>query len=412
MLRASTAKGVHRECPSASIATAVAGSAAAFLPSFPSVCGYQALSRYNAPHSYEYFETIQPCTPDAPALLTFTSGSTGEPKAALRRHGFLLAQHRALEHTLELQTGEVDLCTQPIFVLANLASGVTSLIPDTDLRRPDAIYPAPVVAQIQAHQATRATASPAFYERLVEYCLEHDATLPTLTKIFTGGGPVSPNSLDRLQRIAPQATITAVYGSTEAEPIALVARHEIAAQDIAAMLGGRGLLAGRPVPIIQLRILKRHKARPIGPFTPTEFDLACQPAGEPGEIVVHGEHVLSEYLNGCCDEENKFNVAGARWHRTGDGGYLDDHGRLWLLGRCSACIEDGHGTLYPFSVEHAAQQHDCVRRAAAASIRGERVLAVETRNGRLSESCQARLLESLKFAHVRKVRVFKKDAGR
>ena len=154
--------------------------------------------------------------------------------------------------------------------------------------------------------------------------------------------------------------------------------------------------------------MKKQLAGPIGPYTSTGFDEACQPAGEPGEIVVNGEHVLSEYLNGCCDEENKFNVAGARWHRTGDAGYLDDRGRLWLLGRCSACIEDCHGTLYPFSVEHAALQHDFVRRAAAASIRGERVLAVETRNGQLSESCLAQLLESLRFAHVRKVRVVKK----
>ena len=345
---------------------AIAGSAA-FLPSFPSVCGYQALS--SARHSWNTSKQFNPahrvflhCSPSPAAALR-------TPKAALRTHGFLLAQHRAVEHTLELTTGEIDLCTQPIFVLANLASGVTSLIPDTDLRRPEAIHPAPVVAQIQTHHATRAAASPAFCERLVEYCLEHGVTLPTLTKVFTGGGPVSPHLLDRLQQIAPQATITAVYGSTEAEPIALVARHEIAAQDIAAMLGGRGLLAGRPVPIIQLRILKKQLAGPIGPYTSTGFDEACQPAGEPGEIVVNGEHVLSEYLNGCCDEENKFNVAGARWHRTGDAGYLDDRGRLWLLGRCSACIEDCHGTLYPFSVEHAALQHDCVRRAAAASIR-------------------------------------------
>ena len=312
-------------------------------------------------------ETIQPCAPDSPALLTFTSGSTGEPKAALRTHGFLLAQHRALEQTLELKAGEVDLTTQPIFVLANLASGVTSLIPDADLRRPGAIDPAPVVTQIRAHQVTRSGASPAFYERLVEYCTEHDTTLPQLEKIFTGGGPVSPQLLEKLQRIAPQATITAIYGSTEAEPIASISRDEITTDDTAAIVGGRGLIVGRPVSIIQLRILKNQRGTPVGPFTLTEFDAACQPAGEAGEIVVSGEHVLSGYLDGHGDEENKFTVAGVRWHRTGDAGYLDDSGRLWLLGRCSARIEDSDGALYPFSVEHAALQHEFVRRAAVVS---------------------------------------------
>ncbi|NQT38377.1 MAG: AMP-binding protein [Planctomycetes bacterium] len=355
-----------------------------------------------------HFETIQPCTPDSPALLTFTSGSTGTPKPALRTHGFLLAQHRALEESLQLKPGEVELTTLPMFVLANLASGVTSLIPDADLRRPDAIDPAPVVAQIRAHQVTRAAASPAFYERLVAYCGEHDTRLPNLAKLFTGGGPVSPQLLEELQRIAPQATVTTVYGSTEAEPIARIARHEIATEDIAAMLGGRGLLVGLPVPIIRLRILKNQWGCPVGPYTSAEFDAACKPAGEGGEIVVSGAHVLSGYMNGCGDEENKFNVAGVPWHRTGDAGYLDDRGRLWLLGRCSARIEDSHGTLYPLSVEYAALQYDCVRRAAVASIQGERVLAVELRNGRLPESHLAQLLESLAFADVRKVHVLKR----
>ena len=275
-----------------SLATAVSGCALGFPPSFPSVCRDQVYLGTTR-HTTAVLRNNSALHTGCSCIAHLHQRQHWRTQGGSARHGFLLAQHRALEQTLELHTGEVTYAHNPS-LFSRTSLRCHQPIPDTDLRRPDAIYPAPVVAQIQAHQATRATASPAFYERLVEYCLEHDATLPTLTKVFTGGGPVSPNSLDRVQRIAPQATITAVYGSTEAEPIALVARHEIAAQDIAAMLGGSGLLAGRPVPIIQLRILEEHKARPIGPFTPTEFDLACQPAGEPGEIVVPGEHVLSD----------------------------------------------------------------------------------------------------------------------
>src|SRR5262249_32873961 len=82
---------------------------------------------------------IVPVAAEAPALVTFTSGSTGQPKAALRTHGFLLAQHRVLAESLALQPGIRDLTTLPIFVLANLASGATSVLPDADLRSPGKI---------------------------------------------------------------------------------------------------------------------------------------------------------------------------------------------------------------------------------------------------------------------------------
>ncbi|WP_054696237.1 AMP-binding protein [Geotalea toluenoxydans] len=66
---------------------------------------------------------ITPCDGDTPALITFTSGSTGQPKAAVRSHGFLLEQHRVLERTIHLTADTVDLTTLPVFVLANLARG-------------------------------------------------------------------------------------------------------------------------------------------------------------------------------------------------------------------------------------------------------------------------------------------------
>jgi len=87
---------------------------------------------------------ISSLSDDAVALVTFTSGSTGQPKAASRTHGFLLAQHHALAGSLELRAGTRDLTTLPIFVLANLASGVTSVLPDADLRFPGNIAAGPV----------------------------------------------------------------------------------------------------------------------------------------------------------------------------------------------------------------------------------------------------------------------------
>src|SRR5262249_23728933 len=75
-------------------------------------------------------------TPEAPALVTFTTGSTGRPKAALRTHGFLWSQHLALAELLRPTDRDVDMPTLPVFVLNNLASGVPSILPDFDPRRP------------------------------------------------------------------------------------------------------------------------------------------------------------------------------------------------------------------------------------------------------------------------------------
>jgi acyl-CoA synthetase (AMP-forming)/AMP-acid ligase II len=327
------------------------------------------------------FERVEPRTPEAPALLTFTSGSTGQPKAALRSHGFLLAQHRVLERTLELRPGGADLTTLPIFVLANLGSGLTTLLPDADLRRPGSIDPRPVLAQIRRHRPHRTAASPAFLERLLEGARAEGGRIAGLERIFTGGAPVFPRLLDALAEAAPQARIAALYGSTEAEPIAHLERSEITADDRAAMRSGRGLLAGRPVDEVRVAILPDRWGQPPAPMSCESLLAESLPRGEAGEIVVSGDHVLAGYLGGVGDEETKIAVDGAVWHRTGDAGYLDEGGRLWLLGRCAARIEDDRGTVYPFAVECAASGEGGVQRTAFVAHRGRRVLLVEPQSG-------------------------------
>lgn len=326
-------------------------------------------------------EGIIASVPGDPALLTFTSGSTGRPKAAVRSHGFLIAQYEALAGALRLQSGEVDLTTLPIFLLANLAAGVTSVIPKADLRAPGEVDAGPIVRQIEQCGVTRSAGSPAFYQRMVEYCEKQDLKLAGLRRIDTGGAPVFPPLLQRMQRIAPRAEVVTVYGSTEAEPVAHIAVKEIGSGDMRSMQEGRGLLVGMPVQEVTLRILPDRFGKPIGPYTKTEFDAECLPPGEIGEIVVTGEHVLKGYMHGEGEREHKFEVDGWRWHRTGDAGYLDALGRLWLVGRCSARIEDNKGILYPFAVECAAQFMTGVRRTAMVSYKGRRLLLLEREPG-------------------------------
>jgi acyl-CoA synthetase (AMP-forming)/AMP-acid ligase II len=367
----------------------------------PFVPGARRLERYA---KWPLNDTVTHCTEDTPALVSFTSGSTGEPKAAVRTHAFLLAQHAAVEQNLQLIPGEIELVTLPIFVLANLASRVTSVLADADLRRPSQILPEPVVRQMAECRVNRLAAAPALLERVLDDCEQRAIQLSGLKKIFTGGGPVTLRLLERLQAIAPNSQITVVYGSTEAEPISTVGRQEMTPEDVAAMNSGRGLLVGHTVDSLDVRILQDHWGQPLEHLSVDDFDQMCCETGRAGEIIVAGKHVLSGYLHGQADAENKIHVESTVWHRTGDAGYFDDRGRLWLLGRCAARVQDAHGALYPLGVEQAAMQNASIGQAAMVSHAGERVLVVTLRN-RDTQPDFASLLKSLSFANVDAIRI-------
>ncbi len=363
----------------------------------PWLPGATSLSKAN---QIEPLKDITPVDMEEPALLTFTSGSTGQPKAAVRSHGFLLAQHRILERSIALRSGEIDLTTLPVFVLANLGSGVTSIIPNADLRRPGFVVPNPILTQIERFKPTRTAGSPAFFECLLEYVESqprHDEKIPPI-KVYTGGAPVFPRLLARLKASFGQDP-EAVYGSTEAEPIAHLGHADITADDFSAMRSGKGLLAGHPVPEIQLRILKDQWGTPLGTVSGAEFKAFAVLPNEPGEIVVSGAHVLSTYLHGKGNEETKFMVDGVTWHRTGDLGYLDSQDRLWLLGRCVAKITDSRGVLFPFAVECVAQQFEWVRFAGCVASEGKRYLALQVRRNPTDEELQE-LKNSLEAAKL------------
>jgi acyl-CoA synthetase (AMP-forming)/AMP-acid ligase II len=342
--------------------------------------------------------------PAAPALLTFTSGTTGLPKAAVRSHAFLLAQHRVLAARIRLTAGAVDLATLPVFVLANLGSGLTSVIPDDDLRRPGAVDAGPILTQARRAGVTRCTASPAFFERLLEHpefgCHGWHA-------LYTGGGPVPPSLLRRLAAASPGCDVVAVYGSTEAEPIAHLSLRELRDADLAAMRAGAGLLVGRPVPEIRLSVLADAWGRPLGPFTPDDFARRRLPPGEVGEIVVCGDHVLPGYWQGRGDTETKIHVGAEIWHRTGDAGYLDVEGRLWLVGRCAAVISDEFGTLHPFTVECVAMDCEWVRLAGCVVVGGRRWLAVQPRRAPCERELEA-LQGAVAWARLAGIRLVKR----
>jgi acyl-CoA synthetase (AMP-forming)/AMP-acid ligase II len=322
--------------------------------------------------------------PETPALITFTSGTTGIPKAICRSHQFLLDQHDALHNALNLQSGSVQLVTLPVFVLANLASGVTSVLPNTDISLPGQVNARAVINYIQTTGVTEILASPAFVERLCNHSMARRRAFPTIERIFTGGAPVLPRSYRNMQEVFPRATIYGVYGSTEAEPIAKINLDEISAEDMEAMSNGAGLLAGYSESSVQLAIVDSN-------WQPTaeqqQLDLKAHALGvrQVGEIIVAGRHVVKSYLNAAQNAESKIHITGDTlkptvWHRTGDAGYLDEQGRLWLLGRVSARIDDEFGVLYPLACEAQVIEQTAVKRAAILNRGSMRTMVIESRD--------------------------------
>jgi acyl-CoA synthetase (AMP-forming)/AMP-acid ligase II len=284
-----------------------------------------------------------------PALLTFTTGSTGTPKAIARSHEFLLTQHRILAEHLRLGPGDVDMPTLPVFLLHSLASGATCVLADADLRNPGAVDPDRVIAQVRAVGVTSISGSPAFFAPLARRLLERGETLPGLKHLHTGGARVPVGMLKALCEAAPEAEIAIVYGSTEAEPIAVLSVRENLAVLEDGERSGKGALVGPPVRQLAVRI-------------------------DDDEILVAGPHVNPGYYQDPeADAENKVREGGRLWHRTGDAGYLDDAGRIWLVGRAGGRI----GGVWPMQVEAPAELLGFVVKAGLAAVDGEAVLACE-----------------------------------
>jgi len=287
---------------------------------------------------------------DATALVTYSQGRNGRPKATSRSHRFLLDQYRALAQAMGFRAGELDFTTQPVFVLANLHAGMTTLLPDADLGHPDPADADRICRQVMKYQPQRLSLSPGFLERLVGYCIGRHIQLSFPLHVYVGGGPVFPALMQRVHAIASRAEVTTLYGAVGAEPIAHITYEDMEQADLDAMTRGKGLLVGRPEPGLQLQIANESD-------DPTQA----------GEVLIRGGHI--QPLGGANGDQP--------WYPTGDCGLLDEQGRLWLLGRCQSRLKDRHGVLFPLTVECAAMSHALVERAAFVASEGKRYLFIE-----------------------------------
>lgn len=286
------------------------------------------------------------------ALITFTTGSTGIPKASIRTHGLLYNQFKALRNKINAEENEVSMAVLPIVLLINLATGTTSVIASFKASKPASLKPEKIINQIKDHSINSLIASPFFIKELSLYVIDNKISLPKIKKIFTGGAPVFPNEAKLYKQAFPSAAIEVVYGSTEAEPISSITTEVLVEEENYVQ---QGLKAGKIDESAAVKIIQI-----IDGVIPVASDEDLRnielPPKEIGEIIVSGNHVLRQYLNNeAAVKRNKIFIEKTCWHRTGDSGYLDSSGTLFLMGRCNTIIRKDHASYYPFLFENYFQ---------------------------------------------------------
>ncbi len=320
--------------------------------------------------------------PSDPAAILFTSGSTGPAKGVLYEHGMFDAQVRYLRSHFGYSSTEVDLPTFPLFALFDAALGMTAVIPDMDFTRPGSVDPRKIIEPIVDHSVTHMFGSPALLDRVSRYGEAHGTTLPTVKRVISAGAPVPPVVLSRMHgMLGAEAEVHTPYGATEALPVASIGSREILSETAADTARGAGTCVGRPLPGLDVRIIRIDDA-PI-PNWSDSLEIA---AGEIGEITVRGPIVtLGYHDNRAATELAKIAHDGVIRHRMGDVGYLDRSGRLWFCGRKSHRVVTAGRTLFTVPCEAIFNQHPRVFRSAlvGVGVRGQQtpVICIQLERG-------------------------------
>jgi len=323
------------------------------------------------------------CDRDALAGIFYTGGTTGRSKGVMLSHGNLVANAmNALAEGL-FASDTVYIHAAPMFHLANGAAMYSLLISGGCNVILKSFSPEGLAGLIQRHKATEMLLVPTMIQMLVDSPAIAGFDLSSVRRIVYGASPISEAVLDRAAARLPGAGFVQLYGMTELSPIATcnsAANHVGAARDI-----GRHRSAGRATFGVDVRIVDDSNRE--------------LPRGEIGEIVVRGDTVMMGYWQRP-EETAKAVIDG--WMHTGDGGYMDADGFVFVVDRIKDMIISGGENIYSTEVENTVAQHPAVLQCAVIGIPhehwGETVHAVivlkpgaETTQDDVIAFCKARI---------------------
>jgi len=265
------------------------------------------------------------------ALISFTSGTTGVPKGAMISHEALYKGALAVAEFHGSTRDDSTLVLVPIFHNTGfndqfghmlVAGGCTHLL--TKYRTADAI------TELQERPVTFLAAVPSIL-RMLMMSEEAEHIYGPASKLFFGGSPMPAAWIDELLDRWPHLRLTHAYGLSEFTSIVSFLPHELVA--------AKGESVGVPAPRVQLKVV--------------DDEGRAQAPGRTGEVWVAGPTRMTGYWRQPELTEQKFR---GQWLRTGDLGYLDDEGLLWLTGRVDDVINRGGEKILPSFVESCIAQ--------------------------------------------------------
>jgi long-chain acyl-CoA synthetase len=285
-------------------------------------------------------------TEDTLAGLFYTGGTTGASKGVMLSHRNLMAN--TVHWLVATQQGPEDtfLIMAPMFhaagsvaVLATMwVGGRQVILPGFD--------PVAALDAIGAEQVTITLGVPTMLAALAEEQLARPRPVGTVRSIIHGGSPIATEVVRRAHAAFPRAELLHLYGATELAPLATALRHEETLLD-----GELARSCGRAVAGVDVRVVD-DAGREV-------------PPGQIAEVVVRGPNVMPGYWN---KPEQTAAVLQGGWYRTGDLGYMNAEGYLFLVDRAKDMIISGGENVYSTEVEEVLYQHPGVLEAAVFGV--------------------------------------------
>jgi len=341
--------------------------------------------------------------PSDTAAILFTSGGTGTPKGVVYSHQVFEHQTNVLQELYGLTNNDIDMPGFPLFSLFTIAMGMTSCIPDMDPSKPGSCDPEKLVQNIKDQRPTFVAGSPAIWERVADFCIANEITLPSIKYVVMFGAPVSTKLHMKFKNLLPHGTTYTPYGATEALPVSSISGEFILKHTAQLSDDGRGTCVGKAVPGVEIKIIKTTN----DVIENLTYNLIL-PANSIGEIIVRGLAVTKEYLD-LPDKTREAKISDKNntlWHRMGDIGFLDETGLLWFCGRKTHQVETIDHILYPIPCEAIFNKHPEVKRSALVGLgvpgKQTPAIVIERKDGQYLSGKSRSIFESELLAVAKK----------
>jgi fatty-acyl-CoA synthase len=288
--------------------------------------------------------------PELVAVMLFTSGTTGQPKAALLRHRHLTSYIMGTVEFLGADPSEAQLVSVPPYHIAGVSAVLSSLYSGRRIVYLPGFEAEEWVRTVSDEGITQAMVVPTMLGRILNYAEESGRDLGSLHHLSYGGGRMPVEVIERAMRMLPDVNFVNAYGLTETSSTVAVLTpedHRTALSSTDPAVHRRLRSVGQPLPTLELEI-RDANGQVLGP-------------NERGEILVRGDQVAGEYMGRSVLTEDG-------WFPTNDAGWLDDDGYLYLEGRLDDVIVRGAENLSPGEIEEVLQSHPAVAEAAVVGV--------------------------------------------